>query len=117
MNLKKNINFYMIKAICENNIVKVQEFRNNGIQWPSESYFFCFLHRNYNMANFLLANRCKFDKSLFTKCLSLNDIEVLEWLKRNNCPWNKTTYKNALRYYPECEDWLKANGCPIYVPI
>jgi hypothetical protein len=68
------------------------------------------------MADFLLTNGCQFDKSLFTKSLVFNDIEVLKWLKRNNCPWNKTTYKHALNNYPQFVDWLRINGCPIYTP-
>jgi len=101
----------IIKSICANNI-EVQEYRNNGVKWAPMSYFL-FLDRNYNMANFLLENGCPFDKNLFTISLQFNDIEILEWLKRNNCSWSKTTYKHALKYYPQFVDWLKINGCSL----
>lgn len=72
----------LIKSICANNIEQVQVYRNNGLQWPSNSYFFCFLHRNRNrnfeMADFLLENGCQFDSMLFTKSLDFNNIEILE---------------------------------------
>lgn len=101
----------LLKSIIRNDIDQVNQYIQNGnVIWPTNSYFFCFLHKHYEMAQFLLDNGCPFDKKLFTLCVTLNDIRVLEWLKFNSVKWTKATFKNST--HPQITQWLIENGCP-----
>jgi hypothetical protein len=49
--------------------------------------------------------------------LKLDNFEVLEWLRKHNCPWDGKTFANAIANVIETRSikilaWLKDKGCP-----
>ena len=54
-----------------------------------------------------------FVENMFMCAAKYDNIEVLEWLKRNKCPWDSHTFFfAALRGNIKVLEWLKKNKCP-----
>ena len=72
-------------------------------------------HGNLEIMKFIRDNTgCLWDK--YTYCFAVNpnsNIEILNYMKNNECPWNNYAYINAIKNDKfEFFKWLNVNGCP-----
>jgi hypothetical protein len=50
---------------------------------------------------------------VYDNAVKKDDLRILEWLKRCNCPWDEDTFAAAAEHSRlEILKWLKENGCP-----
>ena len=50
---------------------------------------------------------------LLLHLFSLGNLEVLQWARANDCPWDVTTVDRAERRgHDHVVEWARANGCP-----
>ena len=61
----------------------------------------------------LRENGCPWDTSTSWAAARSGHLEVLQWLRANGCPWNESTCTYAAKGgHLEVLQWARANGCP-----
>ena len=61
----------------------------------------------------LRENNCPWDEWTCNMAATKGDLEILKWARDNECPWSKATCFYAINSDKfEVLQWLKANGCP-----
>ena len=53
------------------------------------------------------------DKDVMREAARSGNLELVQWLRGEGCPWNHWTCDNAVHYgHVEVLRWLRSNGCP-----
>ena len=61
----------------------------------------------------LRANDCPWDEKTCSQAACVGHLEVLQWARANGCPWVARTCRGAAGGgHLETLQWLRANGCP-----
>jgi len=65
------------------------------------------------MLKWIIANGRLLTSKLCQEAASKGRLKVLKWLRKQNCPWNASTYVEAKRKsHQKVAQWMKENGCP-----
>ena len=87
----------------------------NGAPLTSFSFDCVLQVGNVQVMEWCLHNRAVFNDKTFYMASCKNKIEVLEWLKLNDCPWGVLSLqlpRNVDIAKSNVLNWLKENGCP-----
>jgi hypothetical protein len=69
---------------------------------------------NLELLKWLKEMKCPWNVRTFDKAASYCDIETLQWLKDNECPWDYNTFIFACGHNNvSVLEWLNKNKCPI----
>jgi len=62
----------------------------------------------------LLSKGCPLnDWQIFSAAAKNNNLDIMKWLKINECPWNSHIFYYAIKNENiEAMNWLKEMGCP-----
>eukprot|EP00594_Rhizosolenia_setigera_P019425 CAMPEP_0178960436 /NCGR_PEP_ID=MMETSP0789-20121207/12964_1 /TAXON_ID=3005 /ORGANISM="Rhizosolenia setigera, Strain CCMP 1694" /LENGTH=323 /DNA_ID=CAMNT_0020643787 /DNA_START=150 /DNA_END=1121 /DNA_ORIENTATION=+ len=93
------------------------------IEWlQNQEYSPCFDAHTFSAAafggslevmKFLRDNNCPFDKTTFACAARNGNLDNCQWLLNHNCPWGEDCYSYAAESRQlHCLEWLKQNGCP-----
>jgi hypothetical protein len=71
------------------------------------------MHGNLEFLQWLHANGCPWDSGTSSHAAKAGQLEILQWARTNGCPWDHHTCRAAaMAGHLEILQWLRANGCP-----
>ena len=85
----------------------------NGAQLTSDTFRHIIQVGNVEVIEWCTQNGCNLNEHTFSAAFDAK-IEVLEWLKLNNCPWGVVSieYARINNFSSHVIKWLESNGCP-----
>ena len=124
------------KAIRANNLTSLRLMHvNRGLPWTYKTHIYCHGTKpnpselwgtllcarlcalaaytgNLEMLKWLRDNECPWSASTCTFAAQNGNLEVLQWARGQNCPWDEHTYKSAIKNgHTNVAEWAHVNGC------
>lgn len=103
-----------VEAILSNNTTTVQYCIDNGCPFSQDAYEKAVTCEDpISMLKLLHLNGLEWDKSACTEAATIGNLEVLCWLRYQNCPWDEEVCNQAVRCgHYEVLVYAHKNGCP-----
>lgn len=74
------------------------------------------LHGHFEIIQYLRKQNPKYyclNEEVFETAVRSNKLDIVKWMKDQNCPWNSEVFNSAIRIQNfEIIKWLKKEGCP-----
>lgn len=101
-------------ALAFDNYEYINNLKKTGLQIPENIIQLAIQKKALKVISHLINIGYKFTPGCFEEAVQIGDIQLLEFLKVNDCEWGMLSdyVKNNLMYNSLIVEWLKANECP-----
>lgn len=101
-------------ALAFDNYQYLDLLKKSGLQIPENIIQLAIQKKALTVISHLINTGYKFTSGCFEEAVQIGDIQLLEFIKVNNCEWGMLSdyVKNNLMYNSVIIEWLKANNCP-----
>lgn len=101
-------------ALAFDNYEYINNLKKTGLQIPENIIQLAIQKKASKVITYLINTGYKFTPGCFEEAVQIGDIQLLEFLKVNDCEWGMLSdyVKNNLTYNSLIVEWLKANECP-----